>query len=638
MKTKSSILILIATAIVFLTSCISRENFFELSNDMLEADINLMLPGGGSILDFGQVPRFSLEEIPVTVENNGDYKLVISSVTKGGDFPDQFTLDVTSMSSVVGVGESTTFKVGFQPESEGDSYATITIRSNDPDDGTYDIALYGVGTASSNTGPEISVSFKELPILDLIGSVDFGNVETNESSLPARFTIKNIGDSPLTISDINLNSTGQEDFTLADSETSRIIEAGGSTTFDIIFNPQSHGPKTSTLTIESNAYDLSRQTYTFIVTGTGSPTAVADINVALKNDSIDLLSISGHEAFDFGTVWYSYANPKSNRFVILNAGTAPLEVNVSLISPIGFSIDISSISSPLAAGEETYFELTLDSGAIGPVSTSIEIDTNGTDPDEDPYIFDVTGTRSAIQVPDISLIQSDLDYDVIPGGSGVYDFGDVDLSSPPETIEFTVKNIGGDNLMVGQPVSGNPDEFTVSAGSITSPIIPSSSQTFEITFNTADQVGEKSSVITISNDDPDFTEDFFFTVKGTVINIFEPEMDVYQGAKYYVRPNMTYKDFDDIIVNEVSDPVTFTIYNFGDAELVIGQILFTTGDNEDFFIDLNLTNFNVPVGESTTFDVYFAPKSTGTQKAGLTISSNDSSEGNFKIRFEGTGI
>ncbi|HEB32714.1 MAG TPA: choice-of-anchor D domain-containing protein [Spirochaetes bacterium] len=650
MKKNSIILVSITVALVFLTSCLSRENLFQLANDTFNPDIdtfdpdidtfdpdmNILFPGSSSGLSFGAIPVFTSEEITVTIENNGNLELVITGLIISGEFSDQFNLDLLQMSSVVEIGGATTFKVSFQPYGVSNYYATVVIKSNDPENDTYEFPIFGESIGSANTGPEISVRLKDISVPDASGSISFGNIETNELSLPARFTIENNGDSPLTIFDISINSTDQADFTLDDTKTAYDIEAGNSTTVDISFAPLSDGSKSSTLTIESNDPDSGRGIYTFTVSGIGSSAVVADINVAPENDSADLLSISGQETFDYGTVYIF--DSKTHRFIISNAGTGDLTINnVSSNNALIFSIT-GPLVSTLSDGEGTFFEISLQPGSAGLVSALISIDTNGTDPDEDPYTFNVVGTRSNSMVQDITVRQTDLVYDVIPAGEGVYDFGDVEMLSFPVTKTFTVENTGGVNLTINQPVSGIPEEFAVSSSAFTSPILPgsSSAQTFDVTFNTL-EVGGKSTVIAIASDDPDFaSEDFSFTVTGTAFSINEPEMDVYQGPTYYSIPNRLY-NFGDISVNGSSASVTFTIYNTGNADLVIGSILLSK-DIEHFLLDVSGTSFIVSESGSTTFNISFAPLSSGTKKARLIISNNDSSEDNFKIKFEGRGI
>ncbi|KKK69880.1 hypothetical protein LCGC14_2929610, partial [marine sediment metagenome] len=358
MKKNSIILVSITVALVFLTSCLSRENLFQLANDTFDPDIdtfdpdmNILFPGSSSGLSFGAIPVFTSEEITVTIENNGNLELVITGLIISGEFSDQFNLDLLQMSSVVEIGGATTFKVSFQPYGVSNYYATVVIKSNDPENDTYEFPIFGESIGSANTGPEISVRLKDISVPDASGSISFGNIETNELSLPARFTIENNGDSPLTIFDISINSTDQADFTLDDTKTAYDIEAGNSTTVDISFAPLSDGSKSSTLTIESNDPDSGRGIYTFTVSGIGSSAVVADINVAPENDSADLLSISGQETFDYGTVYIF--DSKTHRFIISNAGTGDLTINnVSSNNALIFSIT-GPLVSTLSDGEGT---------------------------------------------------------------------------------------------------------------------------------------------------------------------------------------------------------------------------------------------------------------------------------------------
>ena len=116
MKAKSCFLFMIAAALVFLTSCMSRENFFDLSNDLLNYDMSIQFPGGGSTVSFGQIPVFSTEERTITVENSGNVELIITGVSVSGPSHDRFTLDLSSMSSVVQIGGNTKFRIIFKIE------------------------------------------------------------------------------------------------------------------------------------------------------------------------------------------------------------------------------------------------------------------------------------------------------------------------------------------------------------------------------------------------------------------------------------------------------------------------------------------------------------------------------------------
>ena len=118
-----------------------------------------------------------------------------------------------------------------------------------------------------------------------------------------------------------------------------------------------------------------------------------------------------------------------------------------------------------------------------------------------------------IAAPEINIKQ---DGTGIPDGTGIYDFGRVNLGRS-KPIGFTIENVGIANLeLTGSPfvqMSGtNPDEFVVSRQPST-PIAPGSSLIFEITFNPL-ETGQHNATVSIANNDSD-KNPYDFIIMGT---------------------------------------------------------------------------------------------------------------------------
>ncbi len=96
---------------------------------------------------------------------------------------------------------------------------------------------------------------------------DFGSVRTDGASQAYTFTIKNIGNIDLNLTDASpyITITGDtNDFTLT-SNPSSPIAANGNTTFEITFNPSTESVKTATISINNN--DGDENPYNFDIKG-----------------------------------------------------------------------------------------------------------------------------------------------------------------------------------------------------------------------------------------------------------------------------------------------------------------------------------------------------------------------------------
>ena len=115
--------------------------------------------------DFGDVDTASgTETHTFTIANTGDASLSISEITVTGAHAGDFGLGATPGS--VAAGGTATFGVTFDPAADGVRTATVTINSNDADEGVYDFVIQGTGTTAVPEVPEIAVFGAGTEILD----------------------------------------------------------------------------------------------------------------------------------------------------------------------------------------------------------------------------------------------------------------------------------------------------------------------------------------------------------------------------------------------------------------------------------------------------------------------------------------
>lgn len=236
-----------------------------------------------------------------TIQNPGDSNLTLSGTPKvavTGSHAGDFTVTALPASPVTALG-STTFQVTFNPSTSGLRTATLTILNDDSDEGIYDFAIDGNGLVE----PEINVTGNSVSITDgdatpgVADHTDFGSTLVTGATAVRTFTIQNLGDASLTLSGtpkVAVTGTHASDFTVTALPTSPVA-VGGSTTFQVTFDPSASGTRTATLTIAND--DTDEATYDFAVQGFG----VNNVPTATTFGTINSVSEAVVDRFVVGT-------------------------------------------------------------------------------------------------------------------------------------------------------------------------------------------------------------------------------------------------------------------------------------------------------------------------------------------------
>ena len=238
-------LVLIASLGVFGIACNEYElveGDKNLDNDLETSDPDIAVDP--LEIDFGEVyvdgvetgPPASLTEV-VTITNEGAGPLQISDIALVN--PDS-PYEIGALTSpLVQPGGSAQFSVTFSPDTSGSTSGTIVIESNDPDESTVEVALLGDGIA-----PVIEVTPTEYDF----GTLYIGCEGTQE------VTISNVGNAPLVISNLQLN-TSSADFEVESSLTGSMpytLEPSESVGVDVAYAPYDDYDDISYLVVESN--------------------------------------------------------------------------------------------------------------------------------------------------------------------------------------------------------------------------------------------------------------------------------------------------------------------------------------------------------------------------------------------------
>ncbi|MBC8313107.1 MAG: choice-of-anchor D domain-containing protein [Candidatus Cloacimonetes bacterium] len=206
--------------------------------------------------------------------------------------------------AVIEPGASVDVLVWFDPEAPGDHAGTLTITSDDPDNGEVEVRLVGVGEAVE---PEIRVSADDH---------NFGEVLIDDSD-DWTFTIYNDGNGDLEVESVV--TTG--DYFSDDLDAGFTIEPEGEQNVVVTFAPGEAGDFEGVVTIVSN--DPNQGELVVSVSGMGVAEAVPAIGVP--------------EEIDFGLIEVGQNGEET--LTIENTGDAALTVSNIEAAGDGFSVD-----------------------------------------------------------------------------------------------------------------------------------------------------------------------------------------------------------------------------------------------------------------------------------------------------------
>ncbi len=208
--------------------------------------------------DFGLVNvGTSSTPLTFTISNVGTATLSITNIELIGTDPGDFSINATIPMDIK-VRNNVTFTVTFAPTAWGTRSAELSITHNSAGSPS-SFSLSGAGT--NPLDPLFSVA----PTAQ-----DFGLVRIGASSNPITFTISNVGNSVLNVTNIDLTGSNAGDFSF-NAVIPMNIDAGNNSDFTVTFTPTSIGVKHATINITHNAVGSPS---TIDITGTVDPSIV----------------------------------------------------------------------------------------------------------------------------------------------------------------------------------------------------------------------------------------------------------------------------------------------------------------------------------------------------------------------------
>ncbi|MGH1366100.1 MAG: choice-of-anchor D domain-containing protein [Calditrichia bacterium] len=552
--------------------------FIQLDGTATEADIRLSVEE----FDYGNVPVGDDSTQQLRIFNDGDAVLMVTDLQIAGGNENQFLLvNPPVLPLLIQPGGSSGFiQTRFVPTSGGLKTSTLTIVSNDPDEGQQQIILRGTGIE-----PDIKSD---------VNPLNYGPVVVGDS-LTIFFQISNVGLAPLIITDTSLvSSDGQFEVVTFPSLPVTVPPNGGRAPLSVKFKPLALGASSATLQVISN--DPDENPFEVELLGTGVQPRIVTVpdtlnfgNVLIKTDSI-------------------------TQILIRNDGGAPLTVS---------DTSITGINSNLFSFEEVpAIPFTILSGG-NPVALALRY--SPAELGESQAIFNLISNDPLEPIKSVVLNGSGAAPDLAVNSDSLL-FGRVVLDSI-ETLPMVIRNEGTYRLLVSNVRLTGSDSllFETQIRDFPQSISPGDSLQFSVNFSPIEERVSAVNLI-IESDDPEF-EELVVPVIG-------------RGALPRISVGIDSLDYHAV---PVSGDSTFLlpIVNVGAAPLTI-QSIDLAGINSPEFRLKNVPDlpFVIPP-DSAAFilEVAFRPLlTTGRRQALLAIGSNDRANPFTSVFLSGRGV
>ena len=347
-------------------------------------------------IDFGQVLVGKPGTQTVTLRNLGDAALNNISVTLDNNADDAFTLTLApDRTSLSGPDSTTGMLVTFHPGLEGDYFAELVIQSNDPDETSLRIPLFGSGRGI----PALKV-FNNLGTEIPAGSIlDFGPAEIDIGE-PVSKTIRlrNSGSGTLDARRVEMTGdvNGAFHSELTDSG-SLFLAPGEEWETTLWFQPFSLGSQTARLVIGESG--TSAPLLDLALQGTG--VAIPRLNVYRFNEEMmyDEDLINGVSRLTFPKT--ALGSTSTVSIFLQNNGSAAL-AGLSLVFPEGSPFRLAgTLPTTLPLQEVLQVDLVFQPTTPGDYDLPVSLRSN--DPDDDPFVIHLTGTSPGPVPPRIAV-------------------------------------------------------------------------------------------------------------------------------------------------------------------------------------------------------------------------------------------
>ncbi len=493
-----------------------------------------------------------------------------------------------------------------------------------------------------------TASYPPVAIIDdtLATPIQFGKT-TPGATITRTFMVKNTGNEDLIVSALETgllqfnNTTNNTGFSLNGTFPTTFVATGKEFTFAIQFNPAAVTPSAlstggmSMTVISFSTNDSDESPFNFTVQAQVVDPATSELHVWKgTNDEVITgtateistgASSSAGNAMSFGST--VKGKPVSKTITLTNAGGADLRIEppIAVSNNNGtqpFTVDaFGNPSTVTALIGAIAFDLTMTAthagqftaaGADKPETVSFNYRETGSSSVK-TFSFEVEGVVGP--VPDIAVLDGSNN---VVNYTGEIDFGTQIVSSSGITKAITVKNEGGADLILENPISLTGEKFSLSSSEFTTTTLTSGKLTsFIVEFDTT-TAGNFNGSVTLKSNDSD-EEPFTFNLKGMVVSsLTEPEIEVWQvledGTKQELQDGQTQAVELTVEVGATVSLLVFEVKNTGGVDLSLNNLAF---NDSQFQLTMPFPK-KITAGSSSIFGIQL--KNTNT--AGTYTSSN----------------
>lgn len=378
-------------------------------------------------IDFGKRTLYYTKEDSIKIRNIGFTNLSINSIILEGTDTDhiKITSSVTTPFSLSSLEEKTV-KLQFTPKSIGQKQVILKISSSDPVSPNASVTVKGEGIN---------------PVLNLVTSVNFGNVGVNKQK-DTIIIVKNQSEGAFEITNVSISGNDQTSFSIDPRTNLGVLNPSESDTIYCKFSPTAKGEKNAFLNITINNMPSANS----IVNLTGAGVAQ---QITINPNSLI-----------FGKV--TAGTNKDTTFTIGNSGNWVLRVNsISLSGANSQNFSLSGFTTPfdIVAGGTKIVTVRYISSVSGLKNATVTITSD--DPDSPTKTISLSAETEAVatiinQTPDNyadfgqdKQISFALSHQVAtnyvqvfykPGGSSKYDSANASVAASGYSFTFN-KNL-----------------------------------------------------------------------------------------------------------------------------------------------------------------------------------------------------
>lgn len=567
------------------------------SNDPNENPLIISLSGTGVInepdiavtpipYDYGDQPINFTASFTFTVTNNGFQDLSVSAVGLAGVDTADFSIVSGGAPFVLSSGETRQIVVEFGPTTLGLKSVSLSLTSNDPDEGLVEGALSG--TAVPEPTPNIVVTPSPF---------DYGNVFVTATSAQ-NFVVRNSGTADLSVSLASVEGLDSGEFGLASGGAPFTLPPGDSNVVEITFNPLTPGAKSALLRIVSNDPDTPQ--ISVDLSGTGEELPLGSGAIAFEE------SVTGGATGSAQVVSGIIGGAPGSLYLV--AVTTRNHVAVTNIAGLGL----------------TWTQVRLQ--CSGRNATGIEV-------------WMAAGISSGGSVT-VNLTQSVTAASII-----VTRYSGVDVLSPIGTVVSS-----NSNGVAGSCSGGTDGAvYSVSMNTTThgSLVYGAAARRHKLHTSGAEyterqevSIGSGGSVAGVAVQDRstivattlDVDGSFGGTVDYAVIGV-----EIRPGAAPDIAATPSSHDYGDVMIGS-SAQQTFKVRNDGTVDLNVSSSVLVGTNAADFTILNGSGAFLLTPGDSHSVDVSFTPTTIGAKTASIDLVSDDPDENPFSVILSGTGI